>query len=78
MELASWKSCRDITNEKRWIKEYAVLHIDLQARADKMEYCISPIFTNLLKRLKGLEGVPKEGFNHHTKDRPQYLEESLL
>ena len=55
-----------------------MLHIDLQARADKMEYCISPIFTNLLKRLKGLEGVPQEGFNHHTKDRPQYLEESLL
>ena len=75
MELKSEKPRKDLTDEVQCIKEDAVLRIDLQAWADDMEDSISPIFTNLLGRLQGMEGRPsQEGFTHRAKDMLQKLE----
>ena len=78
MELTSEKPWKYLTSEIQWIKEDSVSHINIKIWADNMEYYISPIFSNLFRRLKGMEGVPKEGFTHHSEDKIQDLEEIFL
>ena len=58
MELTIDNPWRDLTMEVHRIKEDAVTYIDLQDWEEKMKESIYPLSTNILGRLKGLEGGP--------------------
>ena len=76
MDIISKNHWKDLTMEVRRTKEEKFSHVDLKAWSKKMDDYIFPIFTNLLVRLQGLEGVPpQELFTRGEEDKWQDLEE---
>ena len=62
MEMTSENNWRELTMEVHCFKEDNVSHIDTQYWEEKMEEYISPIFTNIIIWLLGMEGgIPPEG-----------------